>query len=156
MKTIKGDLIKLAKKGSFDVIVHGCNCFNEMGAGLAKQIKKNFPEAYLADLETLEGDESKLGKYSYALWNDGPKELIIINAYTQYRYGGRRKNADNKAIKKVFKRIAKKFPDKRIGIPRIGAGMAGGNWETIKAIIEKKTKDLDITVVILPREWNEA
>ena len=44
---IKGDLIKLAIKGDFDVIIHGCNCFCTMGAGIAKSIKTAFPEAYL-------------------------------------------------------------------------------------------------------------
>lgn len=33
MKYIIGDLLKLADDGQFDVIVHGCNCFNTMGAG---------------------------------------------------------------------------------------------------------------------------
>lgn len=30
LKIIHGDLIKLALLGDFDVIVHGCNCFNMM------------------------------------------------------------------------------------------------------------------------------
>ena len=40
MNIVKGCLIELAVEGNFDVIVHGCNCFNTMGAGIAKQIKK--------------------------------------------------------------------------------------------------------------------
>lgn len=63
MKVIEGDLIKLAKDGHFDVIVHGCNCFNAMGAGIALQIKRNFKKAYLVDQETTKGLKSKLGKY---------------------------------------------------------------------------------------------
>ena len=35
IKYIKGDLIKLAQKGKFDIIAHGCNCFCTMGAGIA-------------------------------------------------------------------------------------------------------------------------
>ena len=35
MNIVKGDLIKSAKEGQFDVIIHGCNCFNTMGAGIA-------------------------------------------------------------------------------------------------------------------------
>ena len=38
MKTITGDLIKLAQDGVFDVIIHGCNCQNTMGAGIAKTV----------------------------------------------------------------------------------------------------------------------
>ncbi len=45
MKIIKGDLIKLALDGKFDVIIHGCNCYCTMGAGFAKAIQAEFPEA---------------------------------------------------------------------------------------------------------------
>ena len=42
MKEIQGDLIKLAIAGEFNVIAHGCNCMQNMGAGIAKQIAKKF------------------------------------------------------------------------------------------------------------------
>ena len=44
MKTIQGNLIHLAQNGEFDLIVHGCNCFCTMGAGIAKGIKAAFRE----------------------------------------------------------------------------------------------------------------
>ncbi len=59
MNVVHGDLIKLALTGEFDVIIHGCNCQCEMGAGIAKAIKSTFPEAYQADLETEEGSRDK-------------------------------------------------------------------------------------------------
>jgi O-acetyl-ADP-ribose deacetylase (regulator of RNase III) len=46
MKIIKGDLVKLALEGHFDVIVHGCNCQGVMNSGIARQIRINFPNAY--------------------------------------------------------------------------------------------------------------
>jgi len=61
MKEITGDLLALALQGQFDVIVHGCNCFCTMGAGIAKTIKKQFPEAYVADQNTQPADHTKLG-----------------------------------------------------------------------------------------------
>lgn len=51
IKEIKGDLIELFKQCNFDLIVHGCNCHITMGAGIAKQIKDNFPIAYEEDLK---------------------------------------------------------------------------------------------------------
>ena len=39
---VDGDLIKLAKVGKFDVIVHGCNCLSTMGAGIAPQMAAAF------------------------------------------------------------------------------------------------------------------
>ena len=88
MKVIKGDLIKLALQGEFDVIVHGCNCFCTMGAGIAKSIKQTFPMAYEADLKTIKGDPGKLGRYSVAsTLVDGILPLHIVNAYTPYYHG---------------------------------------------------------------------
>jgi len=63
MIVLKGDLIQIALAGRFDVIIHGCNCFCTMGAGIAKLIRDNFPEAYQADLETVVGNKEKLGTY---------------------------------------------------------------------------------------------
>ncbi len=146
MKTVKGDLIKLALQGEFDVIVHGCNCFRNMGAGIARQIAKMFPEALSADKATTCGAFNKLGTYSVAHVIIEDRELIIINAYTQYKYG-KGLQADYKAIEKVFKEIAKDFPDYTIGIPKIGAGLAGGDWNTIKGIIESMSNASNITYV---------
>ena len=82
MKTIKGDLIKLAKDDNFDVIVHGCNCLHIMGAGIAKQIKHHFPSAYLADLKTPYHDQSKLGTISYTtVKTNSNKPLVVVNGY---------------------------------------------------------------------------
>ena len=38
MKTIKGNLITMAKEGKFDVIVHGCNCYHVMGGARSRCI----------------------------------------------------------------------------------------------------------------------
>ena len=99
MHKLKGDLIKLALKGDFDVIVHGCNCFCTMGAGIAKAIKSTFPTAYQADLKTVKGDRSKLGSYSMATIENNGHKITVVNAYTQYHYGGPGNKADYNAIR---------------------------------------------------------
>ena len=109
MKTIQGDLIKIAKAGKFDLIIHGCNCFCVMGAGIAKTIKSEFPEAYKADQNTKKGDKEKLGNYSLAEVTLDSKKLIIINAYTQFDYGGNITNVSYDSIKEVFKKIKKRI-----------------------------------------------
>lgn len=38
-----------------------------MGAGIALEIKHNFPKAYKADLKTNSSDKSKLGNDSYRI-----------------------------------------------------------------------------------------
>lgn len=139
MRTVKGDLLKLFKDGRYDIIVHGCNCFNTMGAGIAKQIKQQFPKAFIEDCKTKKGDLNKLGTYTFS---DN-----VVNAYTQYEYGRGKTNVDYNAIKKVFTKINEDFKGKKVGIPKIGAGLAGGDWDTIKKIINKVTPNIEIEVV---------
>jgi O-acetyl-ADP-ribose deacetylase (regulator of RNase III) len=138
MQVEKGDLIQKAQAGEFDVLVHGCNCFCTMGAGIAKTIKQVFPIAYQADLATKVGDESKLGTYSTAQVQVAGRLLVIVNAYTQYQWRGPGPNADYAAIRQVFRRLKHDYAGKRIGYPAIGAGLAGGDWPTITAIIEEE------------------
>jgi O-acetyl-ADP-ribose deacetylase (regulator of RNase III) len=150
-KSVEGDLVRESLNGQYDVLIHGCNCMNAMGSGIAKSIKDVFPEAYLADQQTRKGDKSKLGTYTHAKVNRNGNEIIIVNAYTQFKWG--RENelyADYEAIRKVFKQIALDFPGKRVGIPRIGAGLSNGCWVTVSNIISTAMKNCDLTLVDLP------
>ncbi len=145
MQYINGDLIHLSRQGQFDIIIHGCNCFNNFGKGLARQIREVYPKAYEADLNTRKGDANKLGTYTYA-WYPG---LMIVNAYTQYRYGRGGVYADYDAIERVFLQLAEDIDiTSRIGIPKIGAGLAGGDWSRIETIINKCLDSFNITCVV--------
>ena len=147
MKKVKGDLIQLALNGEFEVIIHGCNCFCTMGAGIAKTIKKQFPEAYQADLKTPKGDQTKLGRISFAKIQTEDNVLIIVNGYTQFHWRGSGRKADYEAIRSVFQKVKKEFSGKRIGYPAIGAGLAGGSWSVISDIIEEELANEDHTFV---------
>lgn len=146
-KTIKGDLIKLALNGDFDVIVHGCNCFCTMGGGIAYQISKFFPEAKEVDMKTTYGSRDKLGEYTKAEVIKNNKKIIVVNAYTQYDYGRSKINVDYFAIRNVFRKIAKDFAGLRIAYPKIGAGLAGGNWDVIISIINEELNGQNHTYV---------
>lgn len=147
MKTISGDLIDLAKSGEFDLIVHGCNCFCTMGAGIAKGIKATFPAAFEADLATARGDRAKLGTCTFAEINLSGTPLAVVNAYTQFDYRGGGPKVDYDAVRSCFRWIKQQHSGKRIGLPKIGAGLAGGDWARIAAIIEEELVGEDVTLV---------
>lgn len=144
MKQLTGDLIQMAQKGNFDVIIHGCNCFCSMDAGIARSIKDQFPEAYEADLRTGYGDRLKLGTFSTAHVG----RLRVVNAYTQYHWRGQGRKVDYEAVRKVFKAIKKEFSGQRIGYPAIGAGLAGGDWKVLAQIIGEELEGEDHTYVV--------
>lgn len=158
MKIIKGDLLKLADDGYFDVIVHGCNCYNNMGAGIAYMIAKKYPEAYHVDQKTKRGDKSKLGTYTigkHFTKTNPVKMFYIINAYTQYGCNAS-KNIDlfeYESFSNILKTLSQDFPLSNFGFPLIGCGLAGGDKERILGMIEEFSKNIkgDVTIV----EWNK-
>lgn len=148
MKVIRGNLITLAKSPVYDVMIHGCNCFNTMNSGVAKDVKENFPKAWLMDQATIKGDKKKLGHYSHHAYTDRHNGLTVINAYTQYKYG-RGLMADYDAIDEVFTKIGIIYEgsDLHLIYPRVGAGLAGGEWSIIKDIIDKRLIDCHHTLI---------
>ena len=174
---IEGDLIKLTKQGTFDVITHGCNCLSNMGAGIAPQMAKAFGvDKY--SLESLGENIDKLGRIDYEMncimelegevrvynpLHNGLnfsikdwkliKDVFVVNSYTQFRYGknhtdGVSKPLDYDALTMCMRKINHQFKGKHIGLPKIGAGLAGGDWNRIKTIIQTELKDMKVSVVI--------
>lgn len=165
-KEIKGDLISLAKQGEFNVIVHGCNCFSTMGAGIAVPMKNNFGcdmfprEGKLnkqGKREPVEvGNIDKLGCIDYQNKIVNSHSVTVVNAYTQYRYGknhadGDKCPVDYDAIALCMRKINHTFKGKKVGLPMIGCGLAGGDWDIVHFIIREELVDCDVTVVIFDK-----
>lgn len=157
---VKGDLIKLALDKQFDVIAHGCNCFSIMGAGIAVAMAKTFG----CDTFPMEFDHDhmgKLGNVDYQTIAIGPSavytitsetnldndiyELTVVNAYTQFNPG---KDLDYNAMALAFKKMNHYFKGQHIGLPQIGCGIAGGDWNVVSKLIQRELKDCNVTVVI--------
>lgn len=149
-KTIKGNLFDYLKPG--DACVHGCNNQAVMGSGIALEIKNRFPGAYELYHETHKKSGLWLGTIIPYHDNSGK---IIINAITQDGYGrdGSR-FVQYDAVAMCFAKIAKWFnsipnPPKTLYFPLIGAGLGGGSWPIISAIILDELKNLSNTELVL-------
>lgn len=117
-----------------DVIFHGCNIYCTMGKGIAKTIKKYFPELYQLDKKTIAGDRSKLGTINYIF--DSNSKTYIVNAYTQATYWDPKDMLSYEAVFSCLLEIRNTFGHlDRIGMPKIGAGLARGDWNRIEKII---------------------
>lgn len=134
MKVIKGDLLAMGKANEFDIIVQGCNCHNVMGSGIARQIRDQFPDAWLADQETLAGDRNKLGRYTIGMAG----RLVVINAYTQYNTAQHGEDVfEYNSFQNILENLVTRFGKYRIGLPMIGMGLAGGDPARIMPMLEK-------------------
>jgi O-acetyl-ADP-ribose deacetylase (regulator of RNase III) len=122
-----------------------------MGGGIAKAVRETFPEAYQADQKTEPGDVSKLGSCTSATIQLNDHRMEVVNAYTQfdYRQHGDEVLVDYLAVRSCMKWLKERYSGQRIGLPRIGAGLAGGDWEIIRQIIDEELAGEDVTLVVL-------
>lgn len=143
LKHTKGNLLDLAEQGKFDVIVHGCNCLNTMGSGIAAEIRSRYPEAYEADTALslkLQDDTNsqvqKLGCYTTHLVN-GEHKFLIVNAYTQVMFSPRGiDHFEYASFEVILKKMLHEYGTFNIGFPYIGMGLAGGDKDHIIAILK--------------------
>lgn len=159
MKHIKGDLLRLFKSGQFHVMVHGANCFNTMGSGIALQIRNQFPEAVAADQETTAGDHTKIGDYTFAeIQQDNGGLGVIVNAYTQYDFNRTGESQDlfeYEGFRNILAKLAYDFGGVDYGFPLIGMGLAGGSAEAILGLLQEFSDHVEglggsVTIV----EWD--
>lgn len=141
IKDIIDKLIGESKDTTF-VLMHGCNCMNNMGAGLAKTIAWKWSAADVKDKQTTKGDRAKLGTYTSVNISN---RLIIANVYSQYAYG-HGLHCDYAALQDgllaVKRDMSANIDDVAFVIPEyIGCGLAGGDIDIVKPMIDGIFKD---------------
>ena len=141
----KGNL--LATEDS--VIIHGCNARGVMGAGVALQIKLKYPKAF-TDYERF--CKQRANPLGLVCISTQPDYKVIINAITQSGYSNENtRHVSYDAVDDCMVRIGQySEPQTRISIPKIGAGLGGGDWKVIEAIINHRLSEFNITVWELP------
>ncbi len=120
-------------------IIHQANCFQTMGAGIAKRIKDKYPEAFVADLKAGgRGESKRLGTFSVAHCERDGK--YIYNLYGQFNYGHYARFTSYDAVSNGLVKIARHAIENNIttlGLPKnMGCINGGGDWRIVRAIIE--------------------
>lgn len=137
----QGDLLALAEEGKFDIIVHGCNCQNTMGSGIAKQVKDNYPDAfevdYQYDLLMKNTRYLKLGNFSKTKIFS-KSNFTIVNAYTQFHYLPRGvDHFEYASFAVILQKLEHFYGNYDFGFPYIGMGLAGGDSDRIFDMLEE-------------------
>ena len=146
LKHVTGNLIDMAEQGEFDVIVHGCNCLNTMGSGIALEIRTRYPKAYDADTRATEQWQTpvaKLGNFSTHATIGKGNPFVIVNAYTQVNFAPRGiDHFEYESFSLILRKLHAQWSAGKFGFPYIGMGLAGGNEPRIIAMIEKFAEDV--------------
>ena len=147
---VKGDLFAT----EIHTIAHGCNAQGVMGSGVAKIIKERYPDAFKRYRNQYEKQGVlKLGDIIVVPCEYIGEKKIIVNAITQEIFGrdGRR-FVSYDAVAESMAKINNMFEIygiSEIAMPQIGAGLGGGDWKVISAIIESELKSVKPYVYIL-------
>ena len=122
------------------VIVHGCNAVGVMGSGFAKELRSKYPECYTKYhnfCNSYKNTSELMGRVCY--WHGS--NITIANCITQEKYGrdGNKYvsyDAINDSMKDIYIEFSDINPKPIISMPKIGAGLGGGDWSIIEPIIK--------------------
>ena len=73
---------------------------------------------------------------------------MIFNLGTQATWRTKAKLEDVEAALQRMVELASEQGVKRIGLPRIGAGLGGLPWATVRALLEKFGSETDVELVV--------
>lgn len=138
---VEGDLFTYP---NIDALAHGCNCAGAMGKGIALEFKKRFPRMYETYRNRCLSGQFNLG--DVFVWTED--SIVIFDLGTQRSW---RSKATIPAITESVQKmllIGQKMGIRRIGIPRIGAGLGGLEWDDVKQILTQIANKFDIELVV--------
>jgi len=132
-------------------IAHGVNCQGAMGSGVARALFQKWPEVrteYLKFYAEAKEEGAKPEDFLGCTNKVVTDRKYIYNMFTQLEFGPADKQyVDYSAILKCFDDLRYEMP-RAIAVPKIGAGLAGGDWKVIRDILVKTTQKLGIDLVI--------
>jgi O-acetyl-ADP-ribose deacetylase (regulator of RNase III) len=134
----KGDVVNAALSGEYDIFMHGCNCMSIMGAGVALQVRSRIPALYKADQDYHIDHPERLGLCSSVIVND----VMMFNLYTQFATGRTTRHLNYGALVSSLTYAIDNYSMENrlegkvmICLPKIGCGLAGGDWEIVEEIL---------------------
>jgi O-acetyl-ADP-ribose deacetylase (regulator of RNase III) len=130
-----------------ELIAHQVNCKGVMGAGLARQIRAQFPAVYKAYHRAC----SSVAKSSDLLGKIQIKQGVV-NLFAQDGYGTDKQYTDYKALETCLYKLASYMTEhkmKTLALPYgLGCGLGGGDWKVVHEIIRDIFTPSEITVYI--------
>ena len=140
---VKGNLLNATE----EIIAHQVNCQGVMGAGLALQIRNQFPSSYGAykSVCNMKKPSELLGKIMMV----GIEDKIICHMFAQLRYGRDKQHTDYNALRDCLASLNKhaSAEKKSVALPYgIGCGLAGGDWNVVYQIIKSEMMDCNVAI----------
>ena len=114
-----------------DALAHGCNCAGAMGAGIAVQFKRRWPEMY-AEYRRRCAD-GRLVPGSVFLWERSTPKVFNLGTQAHWRVGAT--EAAVRSSVELMLRTAEGMSMRRVAMPRVGAGLGGLPWPKVESLL---------------------
>jgi O-acetyl-ADP-ribose deacetylase (regulator of RNase III) len=140
----RGDVTNASEQ----LIVHGCNAQGVMGSGVALAIRRKWPWVYDAYAQLQ--PPIRLGHVQFIETKPNSSQYVG-NAITQEYYGkSGTRFVSYDAIDECMQRVHLFLYDNElidsVAMPKIGAGLGGGDWGVIEAIIKDRLADHNVSI----------
>ena len=140
-----GDL--LAEKA--DALVNTVNCVGHMGAGIAQQFKKAWPENSRAYAAACRNGDVQPGRMFVFETRQLAPPRYIINFPTKRHWRGRSRMEDIEAGLEALVAEIRRLDLRSVAVPPLGAGLGGLPWKEVRGRIDRALGTLpDLRVVV--------
>lgn len=145
LKHIKGNIFD----SDADIIIHQVNCQGVMDGSITKEVQKRYPavyKKYKAWCDAPQFSDSLLGKIQSV--NSGNlKKQIIVNMFSQNKYGNDKCYTDYDALKKCLEAVNRAYKGHTVAVPYLFACYkGGGNGDIVSKLLEETLTDCDVTL----------
>lgn len=143
---VTGDLFA----SDLEALAQGCNNMGAMGAGIAVTFKKYWPQMYKTYHERCKAGQYEPG--DIFVWQgrkttrDGEIDVTIFNLFTQIKWKASL-TAIKMSVGKMIE-VAHERGIRNIGMPQIGAGLGGLDWNRVKPLLQALGEQYDGTMVV--------
>jgi len=150
---VNGDAVKALVNKKVDYLMHCCNSKGVMGSSIALQIKNTFPDSYAKYNKFCQINNVSVESILGAVIS-GDK---VFNIVAQSLYGREKRQVNYGALVLGFQTIIKKLKHDNIlnctiAVPYLMAcDRAGGDWETVKELLEIFPNNIQIIVYKLDK-----
>ena len=126
-----------------DAIAHGVNCVGVMG-GIAGMVANKYPEMANHYKQVCKNDGLKTGQV--LPWKEDGKPAVY-NLATQQNPGADAQYGHIKKSMKIMVKHAERNGINSIGVPQIGCGIGGLEWDKVREIIKKVSDRSPVNVI---------
>lgn len=122
------------------LVMHQANNMGVMGAGVAKQVRADMPDADFMRYRTgvLSDPRGSLGMV-YPAHSLTVPDRTYLNVVGQDGLGYGRQFTDYEALGTAFDKIAERYAGQSLAMPYgMGAGLGGGDWTEVERLVNER------------------